>query len=123
MTDLPSIEELGSDMLHVPFWRRIVSCATPFLLFALFFIAAARDLWLVSLGCAMALSFVTYGSISHDLVHRNLRLPRVANDVLLCAIELLTLRSGHAYQFTHLYHHAHFPESESDLEASAARMP
>ncbi|MGZ8833595.1 MAG: hypothetical protein ACXW19_10435 [Thermoanaerobaculia bacterium] len=89
-------------MVEVPSWRRGLSLLTPFALCAAFFAGAANELWLVALFCTMALSFVTYGSISHDLVHRNLRLPRLTNDVLLCAIELLTLRSGHAYQFTHL---------------------
>ena len=109
-------------MLEVPSWRRGLSLLTPFALCAAFFAAAADELWLVALFCTMALSFVTYGSISHDLVHRTLRLPRLTNDVLLCTIELLTLRSGHAYQFTHLFHHAHFP-ADDEPEGAAARMP
>ena len=36
----------------------------------------------------MALTFSTYGSTSHDLVHRSLGLPRAANEALLCVIEL-----------------------------------
>jgi beta-carotene hydroxylase len=42
------------------------------------------------------------------------------NDVLLCMIELLALRSGHAYQMAHLHHHARYP-ADDDIEASAAR--
>jgi beta-carotene hydroxylase len=68
----------------------------------------------------VALSFVTYGSVSHDLVHRNLGLPRRANDALLCVVELLALRSGHAYQAAHLNHHARYPHPD-DIEATAAR--
>ena len=33
----------------------------------------------------VALSFVTYGSTSHDLVHRTLGLSRRTNDLFLCA--------------------------------------
>jgi beta-carotene hydroxylase len=46
-------------------------------------------------------------------------LRRAANDVLLCVIELLALRSGHAYQSAHLHHHARFPHAD-DIEAAAA---
>ena len=68
----------------------------------------------------MALSFVTYGSISHDLVHRSLGLPRALNDLLLCVIELLVFRIGHAYRVAHLQHHARYPHTD-DVEATAAR--
>ena len=48
---------------------------SPFLLTAAFFVLAARGLWLFALACPVLLSFLTYASISHDLVHRTLRLP------------------------------------------------
>jgi beta-carotene hydroxylase len=69
----------------------------------------------------VALSFVTYGSISHDLVHRNLGLPKRLNDLFLSMIELMALRSGHAYRMAHLHHHARFPHSD-DIEGAAAKM-
>ena len=71
--------------------------------------------------CPVLLSFFTYGSISHDLVHRTLHIPRWLNEWLLCLIELLALRSGHAYRSSHLNHHAKFP-SNDDLEGAAAAM-
>lgn len=118
---LPSLDELGRDLLHVPVWRRVVSLATPFALVVLFFLLTAHGWWLPALACPVALSFLTYGSTSHDLVHRNLRLPGWLNELLLCATELITFRSGHAYRVTHLNHHARFPD-ESDLEGAAAGM-
>lgn len=120
--DLPSIDELGRDLLEVPVWRRALCLALPFLLTAAFFVLGARGMYLGALLCVMALSFFTYGSTSHDLVHRTLRLPSWLNEALLCAIELLTLRSGHAYRIVHLHHHARFP-AEDDLEGAAAGMP
>ncbi len=69
----------------------------------------------------VALSFVTYGSISHDLVHRNLGLYGPVNDFFLSVIELLALRSGHAYRMAHLHHHARFPGT-ADIEGAAAKM-
>jgi len=108
--------------LRVPLWRRAVSLALPFVLCAGFFFLAAGGHWLLALVCPVFLSFLTYGSVSHDLVHRTLGLPRWINEAFLCAIELLAFRSGHAYRLSHLHHHASFP-AEDDIEAAAARMP
>jgi beta-carotene hydroxylase len=119
--DLPSLDVLGRDLLVVPVWRRAMSLATPFLLALAFFLCAANGWWIGSIGCTMLLTFVTYGSISHDLVHRTLRLPSALNEGLLCAIELIAFRCGHAYRATHLNHHTRFP-AEDDLEGAAAGM-
>src|SRR5947208_1195131 len=120
--ELPSLDEIGRDLLAVPVWRRALSAAFPFVLVALFFLFAARGWWIAALACPVVLSFVTYGSVSHDLVHRTLRLPHWLNEILLCAMELVAFRSGHAYRFTHLHHHARFPHDD-DVEGEAARMP
>ncbi len=121
-TDFPSLSELGRDLLQVSVIRRAVSLTVPFALVALFFVFAVRGLWIPALACPVALSFLTYGSTSHDLVHRTLRLPPCLNEPLLCAMELICLRSGHAYRASHLHHHAHFP-ADDDLESGAARLP
>ena len=119
--NLPSLETLGRDLLEVPWWRRAVSLVVPFALTAGFFLLAAHGWWWAALLCPVGLSFITYASTSHDLVHRNLRIPHWLNEGLLCAVELLAFRSGHAYRTVHLNHHAHFPE-EGDLEGAAAAM-
>lgn len=119
--DLPSLEELGLDLLRVPLWRRVLSLGMPFVLVIAFFPLAACGWWLPALACPVLLSFFTYGSISHDLVHRTLALPRWLNEFLLSAIELIAIRSGHAYRLSHLHHHAHFPD-ESDVETASACM-
>ena len=118
---LPSLESLGKDLLVLPAWRRAISLATPFALVAAFFMLASHRIWIGALACPVILSFITYGSVSHDLVHRTLALPRWLNEPLLSAIELIGFRSGHAYRFTHLHHHAHFP-ADDDIEARSARM-
>jgi beta-carotene hydroxylase len=105
----------------VPAWRRALALAMPFAVCGLFFICAARGWWIAAVACTMVLTFITYGSTSHDLVHRTLVLPRVLEDALLCAIELICFRSGHAYRYTHLHHHASFP-ADDDIEAEAAKM-
>jgi beta-carotene hydroxylase len=118
---MPPLDEIGRDLLEVAAWRRAVSLAMPFVLAAAFFVLAGHGWWVPALACPVALSFLTYGSISHDLVHRNLRLPPALNEALLTAIELVAFRSGHAYRAVHLHHHATFPHP-SDLEGAAARM-
>ena len=70
---LPTLDQLGRDLLDVPRWRRAVSLTAPFVLVALFFVFFARGWWLAALACPVLLSFLTYASISHDLVHRTLQ--------------------------------------------------
>src|SRR5438128_12200240 len=81
--DLPSLDAIGRDLLAVPRWRRAVSLVFPFALVPLFFAFAARGWWFAALACPVILSFVTYGSVSHDLVHRTLHLPHWLNETLL----------------------------------------
>lgn len=117
---LPSLDELGRDLIHVPAWRVALSLVAPFALAAAYCALALTGWWVPAVGCVVALSFVTYGSVSHDLVHRSLGLPRRLNDLLLTAVELLLLRSGRAYRLAHLNHHARYPDEDSDPEAGAA---
>ena len=119
--EFPSLERLGRDLLVVAWWRRALSLAAPFALALGYFACAYDHRWTAAIACTMLLTFLTYGSVSHDLVHRTLRLSPRVNEVLLCAIELLSLRSGHAYRVAHLNHHAHFPDAD-DLEGAAAAM-
>jgi beta-carotene hydroxylase len=98
---MPPLRELGSDLLRLAGWERLLTLSLPFLWCVAYFIFAAADLWAPAIAALVALSFVTYGSTSHDLVHRTLGLPEWANDVLLCLVELLAIRSGHAYQIVH----------------------
>jgi beta-carotene hydroxylase len=121
-SQIPTLDELGRDLLQVSATRRAVSVVLPFILAILYFIFAAEGIWLAALACPVLLSFLTYGSVSHDLVHRTLRLPAWLNETLLTSIELLGFRSGHAYRATHLHHHARFP-AEDDIEAGAGRLP
>jgi beta-carotene hydroxylase len=114
------LHQLGSDLVHLTVRQRLTSLALPFLWCGTYFAFAALGWWPAAVLALVALSFVTYGSISHDLVHRTLGLPRALNDLLLCVIELLALRSGHAYRAAHLYHHARYPHLD-DIESSAAR--
>jgi beta-carotene hydroxylase len=117
---LPTLDELGRDLLDVPRQRVALSLGAPFVLAAGYFAFALAGWWPLAVACVVALSFVTYGSVSHDLVHRALRLPARWNDFFLTAIELLMLRSGRAYRLAHRNHHAKYPDAHDDPEAAAA---
>jgi len=93
----------------------------PFLLLASYFLIAANGNLFIAIPCLVALDFFTYGSVSHDLVHRNYKLPHWLNHLLLSIIELLCLRSGHAYLKAHLHHHRRFPHDD-DIEGHAAKL-
>ncbi len=117
----PRISELGIDLLRVTHWQLARSIALPLIAFASFWFFAAMEWWFLAVFSTVVLSFVTYGSTSHDLVHANLGLKRLPNDILLSVIEAISLRSGHAYRAAHLHHHASFPHAD-DIEADASRM-
>ena len=117
---VPNLRELGNDLLIVTPWQKLLTIAYPFLWCVAYFVFAVLGYWPLAVASLVGLSFVTYGSTSHDLVHRSLGLPRKVNDWLLFLIELLAIRSGHAYQAAHLHHHARYPGPD-DIEATAAR--
>jgi fatty acid desaturase len=117
---LPSLRELGADLLRVTTRQKASAIALPFLCCGAYFASAAVGWWAPAVAALVGLSFFTYPSTSHDLVHANLGLPRRVNDGLLCVLELLALRSGHAYRAAHLHHHARYPHPD-DIESTAAR--
>ena len=117
----PSLHQVAPELFRISRSRRIFTLTLPFLYVVLYFVFARLGWWPLAVLSLVALSFVTYGSISHDLVHRNLGLPKSVNDFFLSVIELLALRSGHAYRMAHLHHHARFPHVD-DIEGAAAGM-
>jgi beta-carotene hydroxylase len=110
-----------ADLTIISTRQRLVTLVLPFGCSALYFVCAALGWWVPAVGALMALSFLTYGSISHDLVHGNLGLSKRTNRFFLSVIELLALRSGHAYRLVHLHHHARYPAPD-DIEGAAASM-
>lgn len=115
----PTLAELGGDLTTLAPHRVAWSLTIPFLCAAGFAAFASLGWWFPAVACVVLLSFFSYGSVSHDLVHNTLGLPHWANHVCLCTIELLSIRSGHAYRLAHLNHHASFPSAE-DVEAFPA---
>ena len=118
---LPSLDELGRDLLSVSGAERVLSIARPLVCLGMYGVLAAKGWWVPAIVAVGALMFITYVSTTHDLVHRTLGFSRKANEFWLCVLELMVLRSGHAFRRTHLEHHRHFPE-EDDVEGRVARM-
>lgn len=117
----PKLSQLGGDLLYLATWRKALAIALPFLLVAGYFAVAIHfSIW-ASIPFLFALEFFTYGSVSHDLVHKNYGLSPTINRLLLSIIELLCLRSGHAYMKAHLHHHRRFPHDD-DIEGQAAKL-
>ncbi len=115
---LPSLNELGRDLLQVTLLRRILTIGLPFAIMLSYAVFASLNCWPLAVFCVMALCFMTYGSSSHDLVHQTLGLPRSWNNFWLSFIELLSLRSGTAYRLSHLHHHQHLLHVD-DIEGAA----
>lgn len=118
--DLPSLSDLGEDLLVITPVQRVMTLIMPFVCVGLYILLASFGVWPIAVAVLVYLSFITYGSTSHDLVHRNLGLSRSINDFFLSLIELMMLRSGHAYRLAHFYHHDRFPQDD-DIEGAAAK--
>ena len=120
-TELPRLTDLGPDLLQLTRCQRIRTLSIPFISCLAYWLFAWYGYWIFAVLSLVIMSFITYGSTSHDLVHHNLGLQRRANEFFLFLIEAISLRSGHAYQVVHLNHYARFPH-EDDIEADASRM-
>ena len=117
----PQLKDLGFDLLNLTRLQLLITLTLPFAFFASYFVFALQGYWIIAVISMVGLSFTSYGSTSHDLVHENLKLNRTLNSWLLSLLELLCFRSGHAYKMSHLYHHKRYPH-EDDVEGAAARM-
>jgi beta-carotene hydroxylase len=118
--DLPSLAELGYDLLDTRPTQRLVSLSRPFICVGLYIFFASLGWWPLAV-LAVMLLFITIVASAHDLVHRTLGLPRWFNEIMLALIGMLVLESGHAYRITHLQHHRRFPHDD-DPEGDPARM-
>ncbi|MFN0030408.1 MAG: fatty acid desaturase family protein [Acidimicrobiales bacterium] len=112
---LPTIWELGEDLLRLTPGRRRAELLWPPALVAGYWLLAGSGRWLGAT-VAVVLFFPRFGVLFHDLLHQSLRLSPRWNDLMLSVIGLTALQSGHAIAITHLEHHRHFP-GPADPEA------
>lgn len=117
---LPTLRELGDDLLITTSRHRRIALARPFVGVALFAIVTVVGLWWLA-PIVVFLIFVAVVTVTHDVVHGSLGLSRRQTDWALFFTGLVLLESGHAYRTTHLQHHKVFP-AEDDPEGYPAKI-
>ena len=117
---LPSLPELGLDLLTTTPGQRRLALARPFLGLAVYAVAAALGFWWLA-PIIVFLIFVAVVTVTHDVVHGGLGLGRRPTEWALFAMGCVLLESGHAYRTTHLQHHRLFP-SDDDPEGYPANL-
>ncbi len=117
---LPSLRELGDDLLITTPRQRWIALARPFVGIAFYALAVALGLYWLS-PIIVFLVFVAVVTVTHDVVHGSLGLNRRQTDWALFLTGLVLLESGHAYRTTHLQHHKVFP-AEDDPEGYPAKI-
>jgi fatty acid desaturase len=119
-TPVPSLRELGEDLLTTTPGQRRTALARPFIGVVAFVLAAVLGWWWVTPLIVFGI-FVAVVTATHDVVHRTLGLTQRQTDVWLFLCGLVLLESGHAYQMTHRQHHRLFP-SPDDPEGYPAEL-
>jgi beta-carotene hydroxylase len=119
-TQLPSLRDLGPDLLATTTRQRRLALARPYLGVALFVFAAWLRWWWVTPLIVFGI-FVAVVTATHDVVHRTLGLSERQTNLWLFLSGLVLLESGHAYQMTHRQHHRLFPSAD-DPEGYPAEL-
>ncbi len=120
--ELPSIEELGVDLLVTSRTQRRLALARPYLGLACYILAVCFKLWWLTPIIVFAI-FVAVVTVTHDVVHHSLGLNRRQTEWALFLMGVVLLESGHAYRTTHVQHHRSFPaEEEQDPEGYPAHL-
>jgi beta-carotene hydroxylase len=73
---LPTLSQLGGDLLRVSPLQLLTTLALPFVAMGCYALFAWWPCWPLAVASVIMLSFVIYGSTSHELVHGTLHLPR-----------------------------------------------
>lgn len=117
---MPSLQDLGSDLLVTTRRQRVLALLRPYLGVAAFVVAAWVGWWWLTPLIVFGV-FVAVVTATHDVVHRTLGLSDRQTDVWLFLLGLVLLESGHAYRMTHRQHHRLFPSPE-DPEGYPANL-
>lgn len=118
--NLPSLRELGDDLLVTTPRQRWISLARPYIGVALFVAVAWLGWWWLTPIVVFGI-FVAVVTVTHDVVHRTIGLTEDETDRWLFLLGLVLLESGHAYRITHRQHHRLFP-SPDDPEGYPADL-
>ena len=120
MNTLPTLEELGTDLLITTPRQRWIALVRPFVGLAAYAAAVYLGLWWLA-PLIVFLVFVAVVTVTHDVVHGTLGLSRRQTDWALFIMGAVLLESGHAYRATHRQHHKNFP-NDDDPEGYPAKI-
>lgn len=120
MTDLPTIESLGTDLLDTTRRQRWITLSRPFIGLVAYIAAVYMGWWLLT-PLIVFLIFVAVVTATHDVVHQSIGLSERHTEIFLFLMGAVLLESGHAYRTTHWQHHSHFPEDD-DPEGYPAKI-
>ncbi len=118
--NLPSIKIIKSQLKPISPIEKWMVVINPLLTISLYFIFCWLKWYSLAFLSLCYLSFVTYGSCCHDLVHANFGMSRKLCNFWLSFIEILLMRSGTTYRVTHLNHHQFYPDFDKDPEGRAS---
>jgi beta-carotene hydroxylase len=118
--ELPTLAELGSDLLQTTRTQQVLALTRPFL-GVVAFAAAVHVGWWYLTPLIVFLIFIAVVTVTHDVVHGSLGLSRGQTELALFILGALLFESGHAYRATHSQHHRVFPGPD-DPEGDPARM-
>jgi beta-carotene hydroxylase len=118
--DLPTLDALDTDLRTTSIHQRALAALLPLASAALFgFACAARWYWLLPL--IVLAHFVFAVAYLHDVAHGSAGLDAGRTHWALFLYGALMLQSGHAFRYSHLFHHTHCLEDD-DMEGAPAHM-
>jgi len=117
---LPTLAELGDDLLITSRRQRWKTLSRPFIGLIIYGLAVYLGLWWLS-PIIVFLIFVAVVTATHDVVHGAIGLSKRQTDFFLFLLGIILLESGHAYRTTHHQHHVHFP-ADNDPEGYPAKI-
>jgi beta-carotene hydroxylase len=120
MDALPTLENLGLDLLITTPQQRRFALIRPFIGLLAYGVAAYFDWWWLT-PLIVFLIFVAVVTVTHDVVHGTLGLSKRQTDWALFFMGVVLIESGHAYRITHHQHHRNFP-AEDDPEGYPAKI-
>jgi beta-carotene hydroxylase len=118
--DLPTLEALDAGLRHSGILPRIVAAVLPIATLGAFFVAWQQHAYWLLVPIMLA-QFISTVAFLHDVAHGSAGLNAKQTHAVLFAMGVLMLQSGHAFRYSHLFHHTHCLEHD-DLEGAPACM-
>jgi beta-carotene hydroxylase len=118
--DLPTLDALDGALRHAGSGQRALTALLPVATLLAFGGAYALQ-WYAALPLIVLAHFIFTVAYLHDVAHGSAGLTTRQAHWVLFLTGAMMLQSGHAFRYSHLFHHTHCLEDE-DLEGAPARM-